>query len=131
MFDIIFVAAGIIVAQYTTIFVEGFFRIFHSKLFYIYRIENIPKPFPLKSIKILSSQTENYYFCAQTLKKIMQQMFSFFQDDFAKSEIGHYFCPFFTFPKKSWKKKYTDLYNKWIYLLKEKRDSVLNFLKIL
>jgi hypothetical protein len=46
MFDIIFVAAGIIVAQYTTIFVEGFFGIFHSKLFYIYRIENIPKPFP-------------------------------------------------------------------------------------
>jgi hypothetical protein len=46
-------------------------------------------------------------------------MFSFFQDDFAKSEIGHYFCPFFTFPKKSWKKKYTNLYNKWIYLLKE------------
>jgi len=34
----------------------------------------------------------------------MQQMFSFFQDDFAKSEFGHYFCPFFTFPKKSWKK---------------------------
>jgi hypothetical protein len=28
----------------------------------------------------------------------------FFQDDFGKSEIGHYFCPFFTFPKKSWKK---------------------------
>ena len=48
----------------------------------------------------------------------MQQMFAFFQDDFAKSKIGHYFCPFFTFPKKSWKKKYTDLYNKWIYLLK-------------
>jgi hypothetical protein len=43
----------------------------------------------------------------------------FFQDDFAKSEFGHYFCPFFSFPKKSWKKKYTDLYNKWIYLLKE------------
>jgi hypothetical protein len=34
-------------------------------------------------------------------------MFSFFQDDFAKPEIGHFFCPFFTFPKKSWKKKYT------------------------
>ena len=49
----------------------------------------------------------------------MQQMFSFFQDDFGKSEIGHYFCPFFTFPKKSWKNKNTKLYNKWIYLLKE------------
>ena len=46
-------------------------------------------------------------------------MFSFFQDDFAKPEFGHYFCPFFSFPKKSWKKKYTNLYNKWIYLLKE------------
>ena len=52
------------------------------------------------------------------LKKFMQQMFSFFQDDFAKSEIGHYFCPFFSFPKKSWKNKNTKLYNKWIYLLK-------------
>jgi hypothetical protein len=39
-------------------------------------------------------------------------MFRFFQDDFAKSEIGHYFCPFFSFPKKSWKKKYAKLYNK-------------------
>ena len=61
----------------------------------------------------------------------MQRKISFFQDDFAKSEIGHYFCPFFTFPKKSWKKKYTDLYNKWSNLLKEKRNIVLNFLKIL
>jgi hypothetical protein len=52
------------------------------------------------------------------LKKFMQQMFSFFQDDFAKSEIGHYFCPFFSFPKQSWKNKNTKLYNKWIYLLK-------------
>jgi len=52
----------------------------------------------------------------------MQQTFSFFQDDFAKSKNGHYFCPFFTFPKKSWKKKYTKLYNKWIYLLKEKES---------
>jgi hypothetical protein len=67
MFDKIFVAAGIIVAQYTTIFVEGFFGIFHSKLFYIYRIENIPKPFPLKSNKKLSSQTENYFFGSQTI----------------------------------------------------------------
>jgi hypothetical protein len=48
-------------------------------------------------------------------------MFSFFQDDFAKSEIGHYFCPFFTFPKKSWKNKNTKLYNKWSNLLKEPR----------
>ena len=48
----------------------------------------------------------------------MQQMFSFFQDDFAKSEIGHYFCPFFSFPKQSWKNKNTKLYNKWINLLK-------------
>jgi len=28
----------------------------------------------------------------------------FFQVYFVKSEIGHYFCPFFSFPKKSWKK---------------------------
>jgi hypothetical protein len=48
----------------------------------------------------------------------MQRTFPFFQDDFAKSEIGHFFCPFFSFPKKSWKKKYAKLYNKWIYLLK-------------
>jgi len=55
----------------------------------------------------------------------------FFQDDFAKSENGHFFCPFFTFPKKSWKKKYTDLYNKWSNLLKEKGLVSLIFLKIL
>jgi len=55
------------------------------------------------------------------LKIFMQQMFSFFQDDFAKSEIGHYFCPFFTSPKKSWKNKNTKLYNKWSNLLKESR----------
>ena len=42
-----------------------------------------------------------------------------FQVCLAKSENGHYFCPLFTFPKKSWRKKYTKLYNKWIYLLKE------------
>jgi hypothetical protein len=48
----------------------------------------------------------------------MQQTFPIFQDDFAKSIFGHYFCPFFSFPKKSWKKKYANLYNKWIYLLK-------------
>jgi hypothetical protein len=68
------------------------------------RSQKVPKSFLQKNIKKLSSQTENYYFGAQTLKIFMQQMFSFFQDDFAKSEIGHYFCPFFTFPKKSWKK---------------------------
>jgi hypothetical protein len=55
----------------------------------------------------------------------------FFQDDFAKPEFGHYFCPFSDFPKKSWKKKYAKLYNKWSNLLKEKRNSVLIFLKIL
>jgi len=48
-------------------------------------------------------------------------MFLFFQVYFEKSEFGHYFCPFFTFPKKSWKNKNTNLYNKWIYLLKEKK----------
>jgi len=58
----------------------------------------------------------------------MQLTFVFFQDDFAKSENRHYFCPFFTFPKKSWKKKYTDLYNKWIYLLKEKSPQVRRYL---
>jgi hypothetical protein len=42
----------------------------------------------------------------------------FFQDDFAKPEFGHYFCPFSDFPKKSWKKKYAKLYNKWSNLLK-------------
>ena len=94
-------------------------------------MENIPKSFPHKNIKKLASQTENYYFGAQTLKTFMQRKISFFQDDFAKPEIGHYFCPFFTFPKKYWKKKYAKLYNKWSNLLKEKRNSVLNFLKIL
>ena len=60
----------------------------------------------------------------------MQRKISFFQDDFAKPEFGHYFCPFFSFPKKSWKKKYTDLYNKWSNLLKEKRNVCpLIFLK--
>jgi hypothetical protein len=49
----------------------------------------------------------------------MQQTFVFFQDDFEKPEIGHFFCPFSDFPKKSWKKKYTKLYNKWSNLLKE------------
>jgi hypothetical protein len=61
----------------------------------------------------------------------MQQMFSIFQDDFGKSEIGHFFCPFFTFPKKSWKNKNTKLYNKWFSLLKENRvfffGNVLNY----
>jgi len=76
------------------------------------------KFFSANNIKKLSSQTENYFFGAQTLKIFMQQMFSFFQEDFGKSIFGHYFCPFFTFPKKSWKNKNTNLYNKWIYLLK-------------
>jgi hypothetical protein len=49
----------------------------------------------------------------------MQQTVIFFRVYFAKSENGHYFCPLFTFPKKSWRKKYTNLYNKGIYLLKE------------
>jgi len=53
-------------------------------------------------------------------------MFSFFQDDFAKSEIGHYFCPFFSFPKQSWKNKNTNLYNKWIYLLKDGNNDLNN-----
>jgi len=51
-------------------------------------------------------------------------MFSIFQVYFGKSIFGHYFCPFFTFPKKSWKNKNTKLYNKWIYLLKEKKRGV-------
>jgi len=86
-------------------------------LSYIFAIKK-SKSFSANNIKNLSSQTENYYFGTQTLKIFMQQMFSIFQDDFAKSEIGHYFCPFFSFPKQSWKNKNTKLYNKWIYLLK-------------
>ena len=82
---------------------------FGTLMFAIFRLyirsQKVPKSFLQKNIKKLSSQTENYYFGAQTLKIFMQQMFSFFQDDFAKSEIGHYFCPFFSFPKKSWKNK--------------------------
>jgi len=35
-------------------------------------MEKIPKSFRQKNIKILSSQTENYYFGAQMLKSIMQ-----------------------------------------------------------
>ena len=50
----------------------------------------------------------------------MQQTVINFQVYFAKSEIGHYFCPFFSFPKKSWKKKYAELYNKCPNLLKGK-----------
>jgi hypothetical protein len=53
----------------------------------------------------------------------MQRKISFFQVYFGKSKIGHFFCPFFSFPKKSWKKKYAKLYNKWIYLLKEKPNA--------
>jgi len=59
----------------------------------------------------------------------MQQTVIFFQVCFAKSENGHYFCPLFTFPKKSWRKKYTNLYNKWANLLKETHkiyDVILN-----
>jgi len=53
------------------------------------------------------------------LKTFMQRQILFFHVYFAKSKIGHYFCPFSDFPKKSWNKKYANLYNKWIYLLKE------------
>ena len=79
----------------------------------------ISKYFPQKNNKKLASQTEIFNLCDQTIKTFMQRTFSFFQVYFAKSEIGHYFCPFFSFPKKSWKKKYANLYNKWICLLKE------------
>jgi hypothetical protein len=61
----------------------------------------------------------------------MLQTVIFFQVCFAKSKIGHYFCPLFTFPKKSWRKKYTNLYNKWIYLLKEHSKYMVIFLMII
>jgi hypothetical protein len=67
-------------------------------------MEKTPKSFCANNIKKLSSQPENYFFGTQTLKIFMQRTFAFFQDDFAKSKFGHYFCPFFSFPKKSWKK---------------------------
>jgi hypothetical protein len=91
MFGIILVAAGIIVTQYTTIFVEGFFGIFHSKLFYIYRIENIPKLFSLKSNKKISSQIENYFFGDQTVN----------------FNYGHKTC---IFGKVFWQNRFLDIF---------------------
>jgi hypothetical protein len=99
MFDIILVAAGIIVTQYTTIFVGGFFGIFHSKLFYIYRIENIPKPFPLKSIKILPSQIENYFFGGQTINFNYAHKTCILGKVFWQIRFWTFFCPILTFPK--------------------------------
>jgi hypothetical protein len=55
----------------------------------------------------------------------MQQTVTNFQVYFAKSKNGHYFCPFFSFPKKSWKKINTKLYNKFPNLLKENNDLIV------